>query len=123
MFYQALKYLFVIAFVCFANKTYSQWSSVGGGMNSKVYAMTVDTVNNELYVGGWFTTADGNPAGHIAKWDGTNWFDLGGGMGYDFSDDVRCIVFYNGELYAGGYFDSAGSVAASNIAKWNGTIS
>jgi hypothetical protein len=121
MFYQALKYLFLVSFVCFANKTFSQWSSVGGGMNSNVYAMTVDTVNNELYVGGWFTTAGGIPAGHIAKWDGTNWFDIGGGMGYDLSADVRSILFYNGEMYAAGNFDSAGGVAADNIAKWNGT--
>jgi hypothetical protein len=120
MFYQALKYLFVIAFVCYSNKTYSQWSSVGGGMNSNVYAMTVDTVNNELYVGGWFTTAGGIPAGHIAKWDGTNWFEIGGGIGDDFSTTVSCLSFFNGNLYVGGLFDSIGGVEVNNIAKWDG---
>jgi hypothetical protein len=120
MFYKALKYLFLISLVCFANKTYSQWSSVGGGMNSNVYAMTVDTVNNELYVGGWFTTAGGIPAGHIAKWDGTNWYEIGGGIGDDFSTAVSCLSFFNGNLYVGGLFDSVGGVEVNNIAMWDG---
>src|SRR5689334_24518190 len=35
---------------------------------------------SDLYVGGGFTNAGGVPASHIAKWDGSNWSALGGGL-------------------------------------------
>jgi hypothetical protein len=122
LYIQIRKVKIIMIFICilFANKTYSQWSSVGGGMDYNVYTLFVDSVNNELYAGGSFTTAGGIPAGHIAKWDGTNWYDLAGGIGDDLSEAITSICFYNGEIYAAGLFDSAGGNPANNIAKWDG---
>lgn len=93
------------------------WSSLGTGVNNNVYSFAVDTINNELYIGGSFSIAGGYPATGIAKWDGTTWKTVGEGI----SGEVRSLLFFNGELYAAGWFDTAGNVLAKNIAKWNGS--
>jgi len=43
-----------------------QWFSLGSGMDSGCAALAV--FQNNLFVGGWFSTADGNPASRIARW-------------------------------------------------------
>ena len=73
--------------------------------------------NGELYAGGFFSSAGGVSANHIAKWNGTNWSAVGSGM----DSDVTSFAVYNGELYAGGFFSSAGGIPANFLAKWNGT--
>jgi len=93
------------------------WQSLGTGVNSVVYALEVDTVRDELYVGGWFTNAGGIPTNSIAKWDGMNWYSLDGGT--NTGGNVNTIFSFNNEIYVGGRFDSIGGRAARNIAKWN----
>jgi len=81
----------------------------------------------DLYAAGWFTRANGLSVNHVARWDGSSWTSVGGGMASapPSSSVVDCLaVFDSGggdELYAGGRFDTAGGVPAVNIAKWNGT--
>jgi hypothetical protein len=62
----------------------------------------------ELVAGGFFTTAGGVAAEYIAKWDGSSWSPLGGGMN-DWVDALE--VFDDGiglsALYAGGYFSGS----------------
>jgi hypothetical protein len=103
------------------------WSALGTGIgdigsnnSSSVYALAI--YNGELYVGGKFNKADGVPQANIAKWNGTSWSSVDGGLGGG-SAYVKCLVVHNGELYAGGVFSVAGtaSLPVSNIAKWNGT--
>jgi len=72
--------------------------------------------NGELYAGGLFTTAGGNPALNIAKWNGSSWSALGPGL----EGQVYDLISYNGNLYAGG----AGFWMGERnfyIAKWNGS--
>jgi hypothetical protein len=92
-------------------------------MNSIVYALTVfdDGGGPALYAGGNFATAGGPAASHIAKWNGTSWSALGGGVD---SDVYALTVFDDGggpALYAGGFFTTASGAAANRIAKWSGT--
>ena len=75
-------------------------------------------MNGDLYAGGWFTSAGGNPANQIAKWNGSNWSALGGGT----NNNVRAIASYNGEVYAGGFFTTADGNPANYIAKWQNVI-
>ena len=106
------------------------WSSLGGGItgvqSSAFTTMTVfdDGSGQSLYVGGLFTTAGGLTVNNIAEWDGTTWFDVGGGVSGVFVPLVRSLtVFDDGSgpaLYVGGRFSTAGSVPASNIARWDG---
>lgn len=93
----------------------TNWIDMGftGGT---VVAMALD--GNDLYVGGVFTnTAVG--ATNIARWDGTNWYALGDGVGKS-GDVVRALAVTNGLVYVGGNFTNCGGVAVSNIAVWNG---
>lgn len=93
------------------------------GVDDWVEAMVVfdDGSGPALYAGGRFTTAGGNSANNIARWDGESWSSLGSGM----NGTVHALaVFDDGSgpaLYAGGEFDSAGGVNASYVARWNGT--
>lgn len=108
----------------------STWSAVGSGgvSNGEVRALASydDGSGAVLVAAGTFTSIDGVPASRIARWNGANWAQLGGGVvaasGETFVSDLA--VFDHGagpQLYAGGWFTSAGGVAASNIARWNGT--
>ncbi len=91
------------------------WSALGTGMNSYINALCVH--NGEVYAGGNFTTAGGNNAKYIARWNGSSWSAVGTGVNYV----VNALASFNGELYAAGQFDTAGGIHAMGIAKWNGT--
>lgn len=98
----------------------STWISVGAGMNGAVQALQVfdDGSGTALYAAGAFTTADGAPANHIAKWDGASWSPLGFGP----STTTESLVAYDDgsgpALYARGQFTSAGGVVASHVARY-----
>jgi hypothetical protein len=103
----------------------------GSGMSGYVNSMIV--YNGQLYAGGSFATAGGAPlyerdAAYIARFDGTEWHPVGGGMNANVTD----MVIYNGELVVSGFFTRAayltskgtenpGSISANYIARWNGT--
>ena len=56
------------------------WNDLGGGLNEWVF--DIEVVGSDIYVGGWFTNAGGNPnADYIARWDGSTWNALGSGPG------------------------------------------
>jgi hypothetical protein len=78
-----------------------------------------------LWVGGDFTLAGNTAATNVARWDGTNWFPLGGGItnvpGLYPPPTVAALSVHGGRLYAGGTFPRAGGAAANNIARWDGT--
>jgi trimeric autotransporter adhesin len=80
--------------------------------------------NNELYASSGFTQADGQPVDGIARFDGTTWQAVAGGIVQ--SDnvaaraDVRMIV-YQGKLYAYGLFDRAGGLVARSVVQWDGS--
>jgi len=97
------------------------WSPLGTGINNG-FNLACNTIafdpDGNLYAGGNFTTAGGNPANYIAKWNGTTWSPLGTGL----SNSCKSIAFGpDGNLYAGGNFITAGGVSVNYIAKWDGT--
>jgi hypothetical protein len=107
----------------------AQWSAMGSGvgMNSNVMALCVfdDGGGPFLYAAGAFTTADGQPANHIAKWKGSTWQALGEGLTGGFLQWVSALSVHDdgggSALYAGGLFTIAGHQSAIDIAKWDGT--
>jgi hypothetical protein len=109
----------------------TNWSALGSGISGasdpQVYALCVydDGTGPALYVGGSFTHAGSANVKHIAKWNGTSWSDVGGGMDGGYSPSVRALsVFDDGSgpvLFAGGGFTKAGGLPAPGIAKWNGS--
>ena len=96
------------------------WSTIFSGStgpSGDVYSVVTDA-NGNTYVAGDFLTAGGENVNYIAKWDGSTWTDLAGGM----NAPVYCLAFdSNGNLYAGGDFTQAGGTTANHIAKWNGS--
>jgi len=93
--------------------------SLTSGVDLDVRCQTV--YNNDLYVGGNFTTAGGGSANCIAKWNGSSWSSIGTGVSGGSSPRVMTMAVYNSELYVAGAFTTAGGVAVSGIAKFNGT--
>jgi len=105
----------------------------GNGYPAAAYCMQVfdpdgpGPLPDELYVGGYFITAGGNSALRIAKWNGTSWSIVGGGMSGT-NAEVRALGLHDPDgpgpalpvLVAAGTFTSAGGVAVSNIASWDG---
>jgi hypothetical protein len=100
------------------------WSPLGDGVSNNnfpfVYALAIGP-SGELFVGGLFTEAGGQPANNIAKWDGATWSALGAGVSGGSFPRVRALAIGpSGELFAGGRFTEAGGQSARNIAKWDG---
>ena len=91
------------------------WSAMGTGFNNGCRAIAV-APNGDVYAAGSFTTADGNPAAHIAMWDGSNWNALD--VGTD-ADVYALAIDRNGLVYVGGAFSNAGGAPASGVAVWD----
>ena len=74
----------------------------------------------DLYVGGFFSTAGGQSANSVARWNGSSWSALGDGL----NNRVYALEMFDdgsGEaLYAAGLFASTGGDPVSRIAKWDG---
>ena len=104
----------------------SNWIDVDGGLTGGLSGVEKMLVyKNELYVvGGTFqANIPGHPADHIAKWNGTNWSDVGGGVlgfGGVGNGQIHNLEIFNNELYAVGVLGVAGGVTAEYIAKWDG---
>jgi len=109
----------------------SKWTTVGSGLGNDGWGMgsevfILSSYNGELYAGGDFGTAGGDPINqqevyYIASFAGTVccWNPVGSGM--DDKVTVLTTDTVNNLLYAGGYFITAGGITVNHIAKWNGT--
>jgi trimeric autotransporter adhesin len=112
----------------------TNWSAMGsngsgdGALSSEVFALAVAANGADLFVGGMFTSAANIPeADYIARWNGTNWFALGGdgnGEG-SLSSQVYSLAVSGTDLYVGGFFQNVnnnGTIlkSADYIAKWDG---
>lgn len=110
---------------CVARWNGSNWSALASGLdrgNSFTNVAALAVLGGDLYVAGNFTTAGGIAATNIAKWDGSSWSSLGGGIYTPFNQgQLSALAVSGADLYAGGRFTRAGGSAANNIAKWNGT--
>jgi hypothetical protein len=82
-----------------------------------IYALTI--FGTDLIAGGAFDPGGGAPGTNIARWDGSHWFPLAGGVGGSFGSGTSCgaLAVHNGELIAAGDFTSPGN----NVAAWNGS--
>lgn len=94
------------------------------GADSHVNASLVwdDGTGEALYAGGNFQRIGPTALSRLARWDGTEWSDVGGGL----NGEVNALLAWDdgsGErLYAGGSFSQAGGVPAPAIARWNGAV-
>lgn len=78
-----------------------------------------------LYMGGLFSDVGSTAANCIARWDGTNWNALGGGVSGNFSGGngqrINAMATDGTNLYGGGIFTNVSGTYMSGVAYWNGS--
>ena len=80
-----------------ASPAAGEWAALGAGLSGKPASLFV--FGNDLYAGGTFKNAGGDPeADGFARWDGTAWSSVGS-MG--FNGIVYSIQAIGGDLYVG----------------------
>jgi hypothetical protein len=105
------------------NTQTNTWSSLGtgssNGVDGRVTALAV--VGNEVFVGGWFTSAGGVRANNVARFNTqTNtWSTLGTGSSNGVDSVVFALAVVGNEVFVGGLFTSAGGVRANGVARFN----
>jgi hypothetical protein len=105
------------------------WITMGDGtpgLSDRVNAVAKETVtNNNLYVGGRFTSNNNDSPMHYAcKYSITNntFHELAPTLPYGVigsSNIVYAIELWGTDIYVGGSFTSAGGIPANNIARYN----
>lgn len=107
----------------------SAWSALGAsGLGStvtdEVFALATYGSTPALYAGGTFLASGTTTLNHLAKWTGSKWTAVGGGLGPATSAmGVSALASFNGSLYVGGLFNSAGPTSVNGIAgvaRWDG---
>src|SRR5947207_7322080 len=94
----------------------TNWSSAIGqltGGSPLVY--DVGFLRGDIYVAGAFSRANGLSAPGLAKWNGSDWSNVG------FAGAALALVSDGTNLYVGGAFTNAGGVLNTNIARYDGT--
>jgi hypothetical protein len=113
----------VVAATNIARWNGSMWTNVGSGLTANLGANALAVSGGDLYAGGSFQLAGGNPASAIAKWDGTNWTALGSGVAGGNPPTVFALAVSGNDLYVGGAFTNAGGKSCVGIARvFLGTI-
>lgn len=99
------------------------WSNRFGPPGFEGLVTRVGTWQGDLIVGGSFMAYDGQPAGGVARWNGTTWQPVGSGVNTNIygTNEIRGIQTLLGQLVVAGTFDSAGGQRAVNVATWNGS--
>jgi hypothetical protein len=107
------------------------WSALrdasGDGPDDRVAAIETfdDGHGSQLYLTGRFEAIGTLPAGRLARWDGSRWSEVGGGVGTDRREPGWALAkFDNGQgedLFVAGTFGTVGDrIESAYIAKWQG---
>lgn len=99
---------------------YSNTLGVPGltGSYSAAFAVWDDGTGEALYTTGSFSIPSVVGGSNIARWDGTAWGPVGGGLINQYSN---ALAVFDGDLIAGGYFDSAGGAfGTEKLARFDG---
>lgn len=99
------------------------WTPLDTGVSGNVYAITIDTINNFLYVAGLISYAGGNydmkRVYNVARWDGFEWSAVGNDSIGLFYNAVLSLTMYRNKLFASGV-TTAWLPTDTIIASWDG---
>lgn len=100
------------------------WNPLGTGCNGDVEALAYSASEDAVYIGGAFTTLDGDARPRIARWDiqsDSNGAAVSSGADNNIVYDIA--IAPDGDVYIAGTFTSASSVSNTlKIARYDGTI-
>ncbi len=108
------------------------WDSLGSGIRESFIWDQIQNVKdvirfqNDIYIAGAFYKCGGKDITAIARWNGTEWFEVGGGLtdtselGFSQWATVFDMEVYNNELYIIGNFKTAGGITTNSVAKFDG---
>jgi hypothetical protein len=92
----------------------TSWELVGDWFTSgPVEALAF--LGSDLVAGGEFAYVNGEPAGHLARWNGAEWAPLATGT----DGPVYSLVQYGDDLAIGGAFSYMGSTLVGNIVRYS----
>ncbi|MBK8167594.1 MAG: hypothetical protein IPK64_16740 [bacterium] len=101
----------------------ASWSDLDGGTNGPV--TDVEVFGTSLYACGSFDFAGSALAPNLARWSGSAWFGVGGGLlddkGEPWNANGETLTVHGGKLIIGGYFTRAGSLPVTGLVGWNGS--
>lgn len=102
------------------------WQALGAGVASQAgepsaQVSAIAVAGSNVYVGGRFTLAGGQPANNVARWNGTDWLPLGSGASNGVQGTVAALAVRGDQVFVGGYFTNAGGMPALSLARWDGT--
>jgi trimeric autotransporter adhesin len=99
--------------------TGSGWQVLGGVANADVLSLT--SHNSVLYAAGRFTVMNGISASRIARWNGSAWSSVAGGLSPALSGErITRLSVYNGQIIASGFFEHVNGIPMRHIARWDG---
>ena len=98
----------------------TNWSALGNGLkgpeaNNSNVVRAIKSRGVEVFAGGAFTNAGGLSASNVARWNGSAWVPMHGGV----SGTVSAIDATATDVFVGGSFTNAGGLSISNLARWN----
>lgn len=96
--------------------------NLSNGANGMVRGYFIDSINNELFLGGQFNVIYGANCNQIAKLTNTGCLSLGFNDEFKNPGIIYSITKYNNEIIVGGSFDSIGNQAIKNIARFDGSV-
>ena len=83
------------------------------------YINAIKQFGSDLIISGTFDTVNGVAAKNIARFDGQNWYPIGGGLSYiGQGGRVLALAVMDNCLYAGGYFALPNSIVPASVAVW-----
>lgn len=97
----------------------SSWETFADGLTDGediALPLALTIYRGDLIAAGIFSEASGQPAAHIARWDGEAWYPLGEGL----NGNAGGLLVHDGDLIAVGGFTEAGGITANGIARWDG---
>ena len=109
-----------------------QWSDLDGGTlpgdngHLKGCGVFDDGSGPALFVSGWIQSAGGKPMCNIAKWNGSEWSNPGGGLDCQGTQSAGALLgvpagsTFGPSLFAGGAFHFAGGQPTNFIAEYRG---
>lgn len=92
-----------------------KWAAVPGDFAGG-WAEHVAVLGGDIYIAGTFTSVDGEPARHIARWNGSAWSALGTGV----EGSITRLAVMEGALFVFGALGKAGGITMKSVARFDG---